>query len=170
MVTVLIVGGGAREQALAEAYQRSANVVCVSPGNAGISLMKKTVRLGLREIDEIVDFVKKNPIDLIDIGPEGYLTKGIVDRLNDIGRYNIVGQKAEAGILETDKCWAKDFWKRHNVPVPEFANFSSPNEAKEYIRNFYRENPRENVVVKVAEICAGKGSIPCDNEDQALRV
>ncbi|MFX1598789.1 MAG: phosphoribosylamine--glycine ligase [Promethearchaeota archaeon] len=170
MATVLVVGGGAREQVLAEAYEKSANVVCVSPGNAGISLMKKTVRLGLKEIDEIVDFAKMNPIDLIDVGPEGYLTKGIVDKLHNIGKYNVVGQKAEAGILETDKCWAKDFWKRHNIPVPEFANFSDPNKAKEYIRNFYRENPDENVVAKVAEICAGKGSIPCENEDQALRV
>jgi len=168
---VLIVGRGARDNAFAHAYARSPHVerVYVAPGNAGSELQEKTARLGASDIDELIKFVKKNEISIVDVGSEEPLTIGrIVDRFHDAGFYRIVGQKSDAGILETSKCWAKEFFDRHDIPIPEYRNFDDADEARRYIRRFYGENPRENVVVKADGICGGKGSLVCDNLEQAL--
>jgi len=170
MVEVLVVGKGARENCQADLYAKSPLVdrVYVTPGNAGSSLIRKCERLGIEAIDKIVEFVLSHDIDLVDVGPEGYLTNGIVDEFYKAGFTRVVGQVKDAGILETSKCWAKDFFKRHDIPIPEHRNFDNPGEAKNYIQEFYRQNPGENVVVKADGICAGKGSLVCSSLDQAL--
>ena len=168
---ILIVGRGARDNALAHAYARGPHVECVyvAPGNAGSELLEKTKRLGTSNIDELIKFVKKNKISIVDVGSEEPLTIGrIVDRFYDAGFYRIVGQKSDAGILETSKCWAKEFFDRHDIPIPEYKNFDDADEAKRYIKQFYKENPKENVVVKADGICGGKGSLVCDNLEQAI--
>ena len=166
----MIVGKGARENALADAYAKSYHVdhIYVAPGNAGSIFIPKTKQLKIDTIDGMIDFVQKQKIDLTDVGPEGYLAKGIVDKFYDAGITRIVGQKSATGILETSKCWAKDFWHRHKISIPEYKNFDNPEDAKNYIKKFFRENSGENVVVKADGICAGKGSIVCDNLEQAL--
>jgi len=168
---VLIVGRGARDNALAHAYARSPHVdrVYVAPGNAGSEFLEKTARLGTSDIDELIGFVKKNGVSIVDVGSEEPLTIGrIVDRFHDAGFDRVVGQVSDAGILETSKCWAKEFFDRHGIPIPEYVNFDDPEEARRYISRFYGENPGENVVVKADGICGGKGSLVCDSLEQAL--
>lgn len=168
---ILIVGRGARDNAFAHAYARSPRVerVYVAPGNAGSEFLHKTSRLKTSDIGELIKFVKKNEVSIVDVGSEEPLTIGrIVDRFHDAGFYRIVGQKSDAGILETSKCWAKEFFDRHKMPIPEYRNFDDPDEARKYIKRFYGENPKENVVVKADGICGGKGSLVCDNLEQAI--
>jgi len=170
MAEVVVIDSGGRGNALAHLYARSPSVdhVYVMPGNAGSSLLEKCEQVYITEIGKMIEFIKDNDIDLVDVGPEGYLTRGLVDECHKVGIKRVLGQVRDAGILETSKCWAKDFWKRHNILTPEYKNFSDSDEAKDYINEFYKENPGENVVVKAGGICGGKGSIVCNNLEQAL--
>jgi phosphoribosylamine--glycine ligase len=172
---VLVVDAGGRGNAIADAFARSEFVgeVYVAPGNAGSEMMKKC-RLVLREdgrplrsIPELLSFAKGKEIDLTFVGPEGYLSEGMVNAFQEEG-LRIVGPRREAAILEGSKCYTKDLLKGLGVPVPPYANFSDPGEAKEYAAQFYAESPERNLVVKADGLAAGKGSIVCSSLEEAL--
>lgn len=172
---VLVVDAGGRGNALADAMARSEKVdnVYVAPGNAGSALLDgcEIARLDSGEtpdsIDELIGFVRENGVDLTVVGPEGYLTDGIVDRFQEED-LDIVGPTREAARLEWSKCDTNDYLSSIGVPVPEYRNFDDPEEAREYVRWFYEENPDENLVVKADGIAAGKGSLPCNGLEEAL--
>ncbi|RLI75519.1 phosphoribosylamine--glycine ligase [Archaeoglobales archaeon] len=169
---VLVVDAGGRGNAIAHAFSRSDKVkeVFVAPGNAGSNFFEKCKQAELngkfvssiRAIDEIVEFAKKEDIDLVFVGPEEPLSLGIVDRLEEEGIL-AAGPKKEATILEASKCWANDFMAKIDVPIPEYENFDDVNEAKEYVKSF--EN---GIVVKADGLAAGKGVYVCDTVDEAL--
>jgi len=169
---VLVVDAGGRGNAIAHAFSRSDKVkeVFVAPGNAGSNFFEKCKQAELngkfvssiRAIDEIVEFAKKEDIDLVFVGPEEPLSLGIVDRLVEEGIL-AAGPKKEATILEASKCWANDFMAKIDVPIPEYENFDDVNEAKEYVKSF--EN---GIVVKADGLAAGKGVYVCDTVDEAL--
>lgn len=171
---VLVVDAGGRGNAIAHAFSRSAKVkeVYVAPGNGGSELFEKCriARLNgekipsIRAIEEIVRFARHVDVDLAYIGPEEPLSLGLVDRLEEEG-IPAVGPKKEATILEASKCWAKDFMKKIGVPIPDYANFESPDDAKEYIR----ENFKDGIVVKADGLAAGKGVYVCESVDEAFR-
>ncbi len=171
---VLVVDAGGRGNAVAHAFARSAIVerVYVAPGNAGSEMIEKcclAVKDGrqLKSIPELLNFAKSEGIDLTFVGPEGYLSDGIVNIFQEDGQ-RIVGPRREAAILEGSKCYTKDLLKRLNVPVPPCQNFSDPEEAKEYARQSYAENPESGLVVKADGLAAGKGSVVCDSLNETL--
>uniref|UniRef100_A0A7C3MGE6 Phosphoribosylamine--glycine ligase n=1 Tax=Archaeoglobus fulgidus TaxID=2234 RepID=A0A7C3MGE6_ARCFL len=171
---VLVVDAGGRGNAIAHAFSRSEHVkeVYVAPGNGGSEFFEKCriAKLNgrsissIRAINEIVNFAKKHEVDLAFIGPEEPLSLGIVDRLEEEG-IPAVGPEKDATILEASKCWAKDFLKKIGVPIPEYANFDDPEEAKEYIK----EKFDNGIVVKADGLAAGKGVYVCDSVEEALR-
>ncbi|WP_456477746.1 phosphoribosylamine--glycine ligase [Geoglobus ahangari] len=174
---VLVVDAGGRGNAIAHAFSRSRNVkeVYVAPGNGG-SLLFEKCRLAeldgkripsIRAVDEIVKFAVKKEVDIAYIGPEEPLSLGLVDRLEEAG-IPAVGPKKEATILEASKCWAKDFMRKIGVPIPDYWNFDDPDEAKEFIRDYYASNPGKNLVVKADGLAAGKGVFVCDSVEEAL--
>ncbi len=169
---VLVVDAGGRGNAIAHAFSRSDKVekVYVAPGNAGSEFFPKCEQVkevpSIRAIEDIVKFAKKADVDLVYIGPEEPLSLGIVDRLEEEG-IPAVGPKKEATILEASKCWCKDFLRRIGVPIPEYRNFDDPEEAKEFVREWY-ESGKGNVVVKADGLAAGKGVFVCDSLDEAL--
>jgi len=176
-MNVLVVDAGGRGNAIAHAFSRSEKVkrVYLAPGNGGSLLFDKcklakidgkTIS-SIRAIDEIVSFAVKNQIDLAYIGPEEPLSLGLVDKLEDSG-IPAVGPKKEATILESSKCWAKDFMRRIGVPVPEYQNFEDPEEAKAFIKEYYQNNPEKNLVVKADGLAAGKGVFVCSSVREAL--
>jgi len=171
---VLVVDAGGRGNAIAHAFARSPQVeaVYVAPGNAGSTLMEKCSMAAeggksVKEIPAIIAFAKKRVIDLTFVGPEGLLSEGIVNSFREED-LPIVGPQREATILEGSKCDAKDFLKSIGVPVPTYRNFSDQKEAKEYVSQYYGDNPDENLVVKAEGLAAGKGSIVCGSEEEAL--
>jgi phosphoribosylamine--glycine ligase len=171
---VLVVDAGGRGNAIAHAFARSPLVerVYVAPGNAGSSMIEKceiAQKKGspIKEISDLVSFARKEGIELAFVGPEGYLSDGIVNVFSEEG-LDIVGPRREATILEGSKCDAKDFLETIGVPIPRHRNFSDPEEAKEYASAFYRENPEKNLVVKADGLAAGKGSIVCSSEEEAI--
>ena len=171
---VFVVDAGGRGNAIAHAFARSGAVekVFVAPGNAGSEMIDKC-RLALvqgkppKTIREMLDFAQRESIDLTFVGPEGYLSDGIVDTFqeNDL---RILGPKKEAAILENSKCTTKELLKGLNVPVPPCQNFERPDDAKEYARQFFSENQGQGLVVKADGLAAGKGSIICSTEDEAI--
>jgi phosphoribosylamine--glycine ligase len=171
---VLVVDAGGRGNAIAHAFARSENVdaVYVAPGNAGSEMMKKC-RLATNDgrtpksISELLAFAKREGIDLTFVGPEGYLSDGIVNIFREEG-LRIVGPKKEAAILEGSKCFTKDFLKNLGVPVPLFNNFSDPQEAKEYAVQFCDAHPDGGLVIKADGLAAGKGSVVCRSLDESL--
>ncbi|HRW82857.1 MAG TPA: phosphoribosylamine--glycine ligase [Methanothrix sp.] len=171
---VLVVDAGGRGNAIAHAFARSPLVerVYVAPGNAGSSILEKcelASRRGspIKEISDLLAFAKEEGIDLTFVGPEGYLSDGIVNVFSEEG-LRIVGPRREATILEGSKCDTKDFLKTIGVPIPRHQNFSDAGEAEEYAVAFYRENPKKNLVVKADGLAAGKGSIVCGSAEEAV--
>jgi len=171
---VFVVDAGGRGNAIAHAFARSGDVekVFVSPGNAGSEMMDKC-RLAQvdgrppKSIPELLAFAQANEIDLTFVGPEGYLSEGIVNIFQEEGQ-RILGPKKEAAVLENRKCTTKDLLKRLGVPVPPCSNFDDPSEAKEYVRAFCADNPGQGLVVKADGLAAGKGSVVCAGEEEAL--
>jgi len=171
---VFVVDAGGRGNAIAHAFARSGAVekVFVSPGNAGSEMMDKC-RLAQvdgrppKSIPELLAFAKANEIDLTFVGPEGYLSDGIVNIFQEEGQ-RILGPKKEAAVLENSKCTTKDLLKGLGVPVPPCRNFDDPSEAKEYVRSFCADNPGQGLVVKADGLAAVKGSVVCAGEEEAL--
>jgi len=171
---VLVIDAGGRGNAIAHAFARSAQVekVYVAPGNAGSTMIEKcemALEKGkqIKEIPDLASFAKKKGINLTFVGPEGYLSDGIVNAFQEEG-LAAVGPLREATILEGSKCDTKDFLKSIGVPIPKHQNFNDPEKAKEYVSQFYAENPGENLVVKADGLAAGKGSIVCGSKEEAL--
>ena len=170
---VLVVDAGGRGNAIAHAFARSAAVetVYVAPGNAGSEMVEKCRLAGqgkaLKSISEMLDFAKREGIDLTFVGPEGYLSEGIVNIFQEEGQ-RILGPRKEAAILEGSKCYTKDLLKSLRVPVPPCQNFADANEAREYARAYCAENPGKGLVVKADGLAAGKGSVVCSSQGEAL--
>ena len=172
---VLVVDAGGRGNAIAHAFARSAavEIVYVAPGNAGSEMMEKC-RLAatgqgkaLKSISELLDFAKKESIDLTFVGPEGYLSEGIVNIFQEEGQ-RILGPRREAAILEGSKCFTKDLLKRLRVPVPPYQNFADADEAREYVRATLAEDPEKGLVIKADGLAAGKGTVVCSSQEEAL--
>jgi phosphoribosylamine--glycine ligase len=173
-VTVLVIDAGGRGNAIADAFARSPRVksVYVAPGNAGSTMLNKCSMAmdggkPLKAISEMVTFVEKNEIDLTYVGPEGFLSDGIVNTFQE-ANLAIVGPRREATILEGSKCDTKDFLKSIGVPIPNHRNFGDPEKAKEYVSQYYEEHPEKNLVVKADGLAAGKGSIVCSSMEECI--
>lgn len=119
MANVLVIGTGAREHAIAVTFLNSdqvETVYCV-PGNSGMqSDGIQTVAISEKDFEKVALFAQQQQIDLVFVGPEAPLADGIVDFLMAKG-LRVFGPKQEASKLESDKQFAKEFMKRHQVPT-----------------------------------------------------
>lgn len=175
MSNVLVIDGGGRGNAIAHAFIQSPKVdnVYVTPGNAGVyEYGGEDVPLpeGSKEerIPEIIEKAEELDIDLAVPGPEGWISKGIVNKFRSETDVPIIGPTEDAAFLETSKCDAKEYLDSVGVPVPTYKNFDDPESAKQWAREFYEENPKENLVPKADGIAAGKGTFVCSSLDETL--
>lgn len=163
---VLIVGGGGREHALAWKSAQSERVrqVFVAPGNAGTAQEDKitNIDIGAEDNDALLDFAKKERIDLTIVGPETPLVNGIVDSFQQSG-LRIFGPSAAAAQLEGSKTFSKDFLARHRIPTASYQSFTEIEPAIAYVKA--HDTP---IVVKADGLAAGKGVILADDEAQAI--
>lgn len=153
---VLLVGGGGREHAIAEAIARSKRepqlYVAMSKKNPGIARLCKEFLL-IKETDRaIVEFAVKNKIELAVIGPETPLAAGIPDALWDAG-IPVVGPRRLAAQIEFDKAWTRNFMKKYDIAgLPAFKVFrKGESGTDEYIDEL------GDVVIKPAGLTGGKG-------------
>ncbi|MFP3869508.1 MAG: phosphoribosylamine--glycine ligase [Syntrophobacteria bacterium] len=158
---VLVVGSGGRDHAIAWKFSQSPRVkkLYVAHGNAGISQIAECVNA--RSVEEIVAFVTREKIDLTFVGPESWLSGGIVDLLEREGM-DIVGPSKAASKLESSKCYAKLIMRELGIPVATFEIFEDPDKARDYVRSVGYP-----VVVKADGLAAGKGSLVCEDAAQA---
>ena len=162
--TVLIVGGGGREHALAWKIAQSpgiAKIFC-APGNAGMAEIAECVAIAPADIAALKSFALKNSVDLTVIGPELPLTLGIVDVFEQAG-LRIFGPSQKAALLEGSKYFAKEIMQKHGIPTADFKSFSDAEAAKTYVQ---RKNAP--VVIKADGLAAGKGVFPALTVSESL--
>jgi phosphoribosylamine--glycine ligase len=154
---ILIVGGGAREHAIAWKLTREPAVtdICCLPGNPGIALTARTIAGDASDPAEVLAVASRERVDLTVVGPEAPLSRGVVDRFMADGRA-IVGPTRQAAALEWSKAYAKDFMARRGIPTARFHVCQSAAAALEVIASGDLGLP---VVIKADGLAAGKGVI-----------
>ena len=152
---LLVIGSGGREHALAWKLAQSERVqkVYVAPGNGGTATEDGIENVALAEIPELIEFAKRQNVQLTVVGPEAPLAAGIVDAFREAG-LRIFGPTRAAAQLESSKDFAKQFMVRHGIPTARHATFTRASEAKAYV-----EKKSLPVVVKADGLAAGKGVV-----------
>lgn len=192
-LSVLVVGSGGREHALAWALARSPQVeqLYVAPGNAGTEWSAHSRRTAQREgwagpravstnvpidaadIPALVAFARERQVDLTVIGPEAPLAAGIVDAFQSAG-VRVFGPCRAAARLESSKAFAKAFMCEHAVPTAAYASFECYDAARRFLvetaDRAVSGTPgafSSGVVVKADGLAAGKGVVVCADMDEA---
>jgi phosphoribosylamine--glycine ligase len=164
---ILVIGGGAREHALAWklASEPGVSRVLCAPGNPGIAAVADCTPVDVTDPAAMLAVARREQIDLTVIGPEVPLSHGVVDAFAAAGRA-IVGPTMAAAALESSKAFAKDFMARHDVPTASFVVCNSPAAALEEIRRGTLGFP---LVLKADGLAAGKGVVIAADRDEAER-
>ncbi len=164
---ILIVGNGAREDALSWRIAQSASceALFATPGNAGTAL--RGVNWGISATDgkAIVERALAEKIDLVVLGPEVAIAAGVGDRLRDAG-IAVFGPNRSSGRLESSKVFSKRFMERHGVPTAKAVIVHSHATAMKALDEWRGGG----VVVKADGLAAGKGVVVCANVDEARAV
>ncbi len=158
-----IIGSGGREHSLCMAIKKSQKVseIYCFPGNAGTSDISINVDLDLNNFKGFKEFILKNKIDLIIVGPEKPLVDGIVDFLED-NNIKVFGPNKIASQLEGSKIFTKKICKKYNIPTADFGIFQNIEKSQEFLNKCQMP-----IVVKADGLAAGKGVYICENNDQA---
>ncbi|MCE2516826.1 MAG: phosphoribosylamine--glycine ligase [Alphaproteobacteria bacterium] len=166
MTTVLLIGGGGREHALADSIDRSPLLtkLYAAPGNPGIARLAECVALNPGDHDAVVGFARSHDVDLVVVGPEAPLVDGLADSLMAAG-IACFGPSAKAAMLEAAKEFARDFCARHHIPQPGYAPFDDIAEAKAYVRGRFNGGA---CVIKADGLAAGKGVVVAEDEAEAF--
>ncbi len=165
-MNILIIGSGGREHALGWKVVQSplADTVYVAPGNAGTAMEPglENVHIDMADHPALIEFARKNQVELTIVGPEAPLVAGIVDDFKAAG-LAIFGPSKEAAQLEGSKAFTKDFLARHQIPSAFYGVFTDEAEAIAYIRD--KGAP---IVVKADGLAAGKGVILAETDEEAI--
>jgi phosphoribosylamine--glycine ligase len=152
---LLVLGGSGREHALVWklASERDVGEIVCAPGNAGISRLAKCVPIDLAEPAQALALAEAEQVDLTIVGPEGPLSRGVVDEFI-AARMAIFGPTRAAAELESSKVFAKNFMSRHGVPT---ARYRVCERAEEALATLSRAEFQFPVVLKADGLAAGKG-------------
>ena len=159
-----IIGSGGREHALCHAIKNSKKVdeiYCI-PGNAGTDKLAKNVILDTSNFEVLRQFIIKNKIDIVIIGPEKPLVEGIVDFL-EANNIKVFGPNKQASRLEGSKIFTKNLCKEYNIPTANFGVFDNSKKALIFLNQC-----KFPLVVKADGLAAGKGVYICDTKKQAV--
>ena len=155
--TVMVVGNGGREHALAWKLAQSPEVsrVLVAPGNAGTAAEPgcENVDIAADDVHQLVALAQRERVHLTVVGPEGPLAKGLVDAFR-ASKLRVFGPTRAAAQLESSKSFTKDFLARHGIPTAQYAVFTEIAPALVHLRA--RGAP---IVIKADGLAAGKGVV-----------
>jgi phosphoribosylamine--glycine ligase len=167
---ILLLGGGGREHALAWKISQSKNCTAlfIGPGNAGTSAFGKNLPLDPTDFSAVGKVCLDNSINMVLVGPEEPLVKGIVDYfLNDrsLSHIPVIGPNASAARLEGSKAFSKQFMIKHGIPTAAYREFDADHfsEGSEYVKTHSLP-----VVLKADGLAAGKGVIICQSHIEAV--
>lgn len=169
---VLLLGSGGREHALAWKIAQSAKVekLFVAPGNAGTATCGENVDIKADDFETLKQFVADNAVDMVVVGPEDPLVKGIYDDFKNDPRtasVPVIGPSKAGAVLEGSKDFAKAFMMRHNIPTAQYKTFNGTtlNEGLAFL-----ETLKAPYVLKADGLCAGKGVLILPTLEEAKKV
>lgn len=170
-MNILLLGNGGRENALAWKIEQSPKVnnLYIAPGNAGTHLIGRNVDLSITDFPAIKQFVLKNDIDMVVVGPEEPLVKGIYDFFvndNEVRDIPVVGPSREGAQLEGSKDFAKQFMMRHDIPTARYKSFTLDQLEDAYC---FLEELEAPYVLKADGLAAGKGVLIIKDIEEAKR-
>ena len=168
---VLLLGSGGREHALAWKIAQSEKVekLFIAPGNAGTAACGENVAIKADDFEALKQFTVEKGIDMVVVGPEDPLVKGIYDDFkNDARTANIpvIGPSKQGAVLEGSKDFAKSFMQRHNIPTARYHTFTGEtlNEGLAFL-----ETLKAPYVLKADGLCAGKGVLILPTLEEAKK-
>ncbi len=169
-MNILIIGGGGREHTLAWKITQSdlCDQLYIVPGNAGTAQHGTNVAISITDFPAIAQFCVKNSIDMVVVGPEEPLVKGIYDYITQDSKtahIQVIGPSKAAAQLEGSKAFAKAFMQRNGIPTAAYREFTAETfeEGIRYIRSHALP-----IVLKADGLAAGKGVVICHNQIEAL--
>ena len=168
---VLLLGSGGREHGLAWKIAQSAKVekLFVAPGNAGTATCGENVDIKADDFETLKQFVADNAVDMVVVGPEDPLVKGIYDDFKNDPRtasVPVIGPSKAGAVLEGSKDFAKAFMMRHNIPTAQYKTFNGTtlNEGLAFL-----ETLKAPYVLKADGLCAGKGVLILPTLEEAKK-
>ncbi len=168
---ILLLGSGGREHALAWKIAQSPKVskLYIAPGNAGTANVGENVDIKADDFNKLKDFAVENGIDMVVVGPEDPLVKGIYDDFKNDSRTSgipVIGPSKLGAQLEGSKDFAKGFMQRHNIPTAKYKTFNGTtlNEGLRFL-----ETLQPPYVLKADGLCAGKGVLIVPTLDEAKK-
>ena len=168
-MNILLLGSGGREHAMAWKIRKSPRLqkLYIAPGNAGTALVGTNVELSLDDFRGIGQFALDNEIDMVVVGPEDPLVKGIVDYFNQDRKLKdipVIGPTKKAARMEGSKEFAKAFMMRHQIPTARYKaiTISNLNEGLQFL-----ETLKSPYVLKADGLAAGKGVLILQDLDEA---
>lgn len=168
---LLLLGSGGREHALAWKIAQSPKIekLYIAPGNAGTASVGENVNIKADDFAGIRQFVLDNQINMVVVGPEDPLVKGVYDFFkNDEALKNIpvIGPSKQGAVLEGSKDFAKGFMQRHNIPTAAYQTFRA-DQLEEGLK--FLETLKAPYVLKADGLCAGKGVLILDTLEEAKK-
>jgi len=163
-MNIALIGSGGREHALCQKiYQSklSKNIICI-PGNAGTSKIAKNININFLNFKNLLRTIKSNKIDLVIVGPEEPLVKGLVDFLNK-NKIKVFGPNKYAAKLEGSKAFMKSICKKYKIPTAQFKICTN----RKSVNNFLK-TCKMPLVVKADGLAAGKGVAICKSKKQVI--
>ena len=166
---ILLLGSGGREHALAWKIAQSEKVshLYIAPGNAGTASVGENVALKADDFEGLKAFAAANGIDMVVVGPEDPLVKGIYDEFANDPRtagIPVIGPSARGAVLEGSKDFAKAFMQRHGIPTARYQTFDGTT-LEEGLA--FLETLQPPYVLKADGLCAGKGVLILPTLDEA---
>jgi phosphoribosylamine--glycine ligase len=168
-MNILLLGSGGREHALAWKLSQSKDCgqLFIAPGNAGTARHGKNVTISVSDFDAIKQFTLENNVEMLVVGPEEPLVKGIADEFKKDSKLRhvaVIGPSAAGAQLEGSKAFAKKFMTRYGIPTAAYREFDANNfeEGMPYLQQ--HELP---VVLKADGLAAGKGVLICHSHLEA---
>ncbi|KEJ90012.1 phosphoribosylamine--glycine ligase [Sulfitobacter donghicola] len=162
-MNILILGSGGREHSLAWAVMQNpkCDKLIVAPGNAGIAQIADCASIDINDGGTVVEFVARNNVDFVIIGPEAPLAAGVADRLREAGIL-VFGPSKAAAALEASKAFTKEICDACDAPTAAYGHFTDVEAAKAYV-----QAQGAPIVVKADGLAAGKGVIIAETVAQA---
>ena len=171
IMRLLLLGGGGREHALAWkiAQSKKCDKLYIAPGNAGTADCGENVNIKADDFEKLKDFAVDHHIDMVVVGPEDPLVKGIYDNFKQDKRTQnipVIGPSKAGAVLEGSKDFAKNFMQRHHIPTAKYKTFDG-NSLEEGLR--FLETLQPPYVLKADGLCAGKGVLILPNLEEAKK-
>ena len=168
---ILLLGSGGREHALAWkiAQSKKCEKLFIAPGNAGTANCGSNIPMKVDDFEVIKQFVVAEEIDMVVVGPEDPLVKGIYDDLKADERTKdvpVIGPSKAGAVLEGSKDFAKGFMQRHNIPTARYQTFDGKH-VEEGLS--FLETLEAPYVLKADGLCAGKGVLILPTLDEAKK-